>query len=599
MTPEPFGLAAPLGDLLARLARGGDPELLRRTVALLLHQRESGHVHARLDEWQRQALPGDPTPFPALGPWCASLAATGLCGDGTPGEPPLPLVLDSRHRLYLRRHHRAEQTVLQGVRARLAAPPLLPAAALRQALGELRLLPTTGSPPDWQLAAVAAAARCRFAVLTGGPGTGKTTTVARLLAVLWHLDPGLRVALCAPTGKAAARLGEALRERAAEFPALAARAAAMVPSTLHRLLGHLPLQDTFRHGPDQPLSFDLVVVDEVSMVDPAVLAVLLGALRPDARLLLVGDRDQLAAIAAGQVLGDLCRAARPEAGVGEDLAAFVREATGMELPVQPHAAPIADHTIALRTNHRFGRQPGLGGFAQALAARRADEAFTALVHGHADLSLEPDADAALRRVADALTTAARTTEPEAALAALSAVRVLCATRRGPDGVLAWNRRIEAFLARRGVPVDAPWYPGRPVLVLQNDPQNQVWNGDLGVCLPGPDGPPAVWFPVPGQPPRPLAVARLPEHETAWAMTVHKAQGSEFRTVLLAMPSVDGPLWSAPLVYTGVTRARERAIVVAAEPLLREALQRWPERGSGLAEGLSAPATSGGAPSTGA
>jgi exodeoxyribonuclease V alpha subunit len=578
-------IGAPLGATLARLARGGDRELLQRTVALLCRERDQGHVCISLAQWQGSRGAEDGMTFPTAKDWRDQLQATGLCNAGATDEAPLPLVLDARDRLYLLRHFRAEQRILHFLQDRLSRPPAIGAQTLREALEVLGLLPESQTEPDWQLAAIAAAARCSFALLTGGPGTGKTTTVARLLAVLLHLTPDLRIALAAPTGKAAARLGEALRERAADFPSLRAAAERLQPKTLHRLLGYLPLEDAFRAGPDQPLPYDLVVIDEASMVDPAVLAALFGALRPEARLLLVGDRDQLAAVAAGQVLGDLCRAARPEAGVGAELAAFVRQATGMNLPQQEAAPPIADCVIALQKNHRFGKQPGIGGFAQALARRDAKAAMQVLEHGHRDLRLEPDTDRALQAIADELFAATVAASPDAALALLATVRVLTATRYGHTGAEAWNRRVEALLATRGVRTDDRWYNGRPILVLQNDHQNQIWNGDLGVAWRTDDDRPHVFFPVVGAEARMIAVQRLPAHETAWAMTVHKAQGSEFQTVLLAMPDVPGPLWQPSLVYTGITRARERAILCADPALLRACLPDWPTRSSGLAAGL--------------
>ncbi|MBX3463793.1 MAG: exodeoxyribonuclease V subunit alpha [Planctomycetes bacterium] len=577
-------LADELAALLAGHAPAAHRDLVARTVRLLHHEREAGHVCIALADWQGRATDGDATPFPAAAAWTEALLASGLA-TAAADDPLLPLVLDGDGRLYFRRHFRDERRLLAHLEARLARPERVPAQRLHAALAELGMLPPAGVV-DWQLAAVAAAAARPFAVLTGGPGTGKTTTVAKLLAVLLHLEPRLQVALAAPTGKAAARLGEALRARAADQPRLAAVQDAIPTRTLHRLLGYVPLDDAFRYGRDRPLPYDLVVVDEASMVDPTLLAQLFDALRDDARLLLVGDRDQLAAIAAGQVLGDLCRAAAPERGTGPDLAAYVQAATGMELPVQVGAPPLADATIALRQNHRFAAQPGIGGFAQALAGRDAAAALQALDAGHADLVAEPDPDAALRLLAPALEAAAAAAagEPAAALQHLWRCRVLCAVRFGPHGAEAWNRRIEALLRQRGHRTDEPFYLGRPILVVQNDHQNQLWNGDLGVVVDHAGQRSVVFDGKEG--PREVPLLRLPAHVTAWAMTVHKAQGSEFDEVLLAMPDQPGPLWQAPLLYTGITRARRRAVLCAEPTLLRQGLANWPARGSGLAAALA-------------
>lgn len=569
-------LALHLSRLLAGQATQQTAPLIAASTLLLLRERDLGHVCVYLDQWVGISLPGH-APFPGVKAWRAALLASGVCGPGHDSAP-TPLVLDDADGLYLLRHHRTEGAIGRWLHERLRQPSRCTPEQLAAALQQEGLLPARPAEVDWQLAAVCAAARSSFAVLTGGPGTGKTTTVANVLRVLLRMQPGLQVALCAPTGKAASRLQEALVQRGgAALTALLGRTTA---TTLHRLLGYLPLQDRFRLGSERQLPHDVVVVDEASMVDPAVLLVLLQALSANARLLLIGDRDQLASVAAGQVLGDLCQAAAPELGATPAFAAFVQAATGMTLPRRSGTSRLGSAVVSLRQNYRFAQQPGIGAFAQALAQRQPDQALAALRHGHADLALEPDAGTALATLEPALEATMTASDASAALAALARFRVLCATHHGPGGTGDWNQRIETLLLQRGLRSNEVWYRGRPVLVLANDHRQRLYNGDLGICWPDEQGRPQLWFPTTTGV-RAVSPLRLPPHTTAFAMTVHKAQGSEFDHVVLSMPAHDGPLWHASLLYTGITRARQRAVLVADPALLSTGLRRWPVRRTGL------------------
>ncbi len=587
---EPKTLADRHAELLARLATGGDSALLARVCAALGAARDEGDVCVDLAAWCH-AAPDDGEPArPAVESARNALLQTDVVSLDDPDAPPRPLVLDAQDRLYTLRHFRAERRIAAFVEERLAQPPLRTPEQVRETLEAVKLLPAApADETDWQLAAVVAGASRPLTVLCGGPGTGKTTTVAKLMSALLHDRPDLRVAVAAPTGKAAARLGEALAARAAERPERANALRDLAPKTLHRLLGYLPLDDRFRFGRDRKLPYDLVVVDEVSMVDPAIFAVLCDALTPESRLVVVGDKDQLAAVAAGQILGDLTYAARPQLGLGPALASFVREATGMDVRAQAEAAPIADATVSLWRNHRFGAQPGIGAFAEALVQRDAERALEAVQQGHQDLSLTSDSGQALEAFLPQLEhmmAAAASGDAERALAAVTHARVLTAQRMGPTGARRWNDRVTDALRERGHRLEETYYPGRPILITANDHGNRIWNGDLGVCgLRA--GAPVVWLRDQHGAPRTLNPRRLPAHETAWAMTVHKAQGSEFDHVLLTLPDQPSPLNHASLIYTGVTRARRRAIVCADPALLAEGLRHWPERRSGLGDALRA------------
>lgn len=578
MHPDPIDgqatYARHLAKLCAKCARPETVKAVHAAAHAAVHALADGHACALLDQLCAEN-PELGTPKVVR----AQLHQSGVVGTGASGEALLPLVLDTEDRLYLARFHRAEQHLGRALRTRLAAPPLPVSEAAITALQALPRHPGRDGI-DWQLVAIAAALRAPFTVITGGPGTGKTTTTANLLAVLRHSAPSLRVALAAPTGKASSRLSASI----AQNPLFAALGD-QVPTatTLHRLLDYQPITDRFRHGPDRPLPYDLVVVDEASMIDLELMTALLQALRPDARLILLGDRDQLASVGSGQVLADLCAAAEPRRGVGTALASFCLAHLGMELPVQQPDRPLANGVIALRESHRFRQDSDIGAFAGAVAARDLDLARTVLERGGGNLHrIESDQfDAAVETLWKGLTASMKASSAEAALAALEQARILCATRQGPHSVAAANAAVEARLRRQGHDLRSPYYCGRPVLVTQNDHAQGLYNGDLGVLWSLPGQPMQAWFREGSQGVRSVLPQRLPMHETAWAMTVHKCQGSEFDRILLWLPDRDSPLTNAPLVYTAVTRARTEATIAASPEILLRALRTEPDRATGL------------------
>ncbi len=644
--------------------------LLLLAAALASHQLGRGHVC--LDLAQTLATPDlalslppegdsldDPPPLPSrvmaalgLDAWRAALDQPELVAEG-PGSTPLVLAgTAARPRLYLRRYWQHEQDIHSRIFARLDAPSpdgdgaesfeAPDAARLRPILDAL--FPERGDAPhaiDWQKAACALAGRSRFAVITGGPGTGKTTTVVRLLALLQALAmgnhddeedeedgaPPLRIRLAAPTGKAAARLNESIAGQVArlDLDGLAddpERLREVIPkdvSTLHRLLGSRPDTRRFRHDRHNPLPLDVLVVDEASMVDVGMMAAMLEALPPRARLVLLGDKDQLASVEAGSVLGDLC--ARAEGGhYTPATAEWLSEATGQPLPAETLDAdgqPLDQAIAMLRVSHRFTADSGIGQLAAAInleaepaAKRRA--IGDALSAGFADLSHhklsadderglarlavtgcperfarhQPGARAAIalpvgyrhflsvmaeRRPADDADQQAFDDWARAVLAAHGDFQLLCALRRGPWGVEGLNERVRQAMEREKL-IDSQdgrqrWYPGRPVLVTKNDYGLGLMNGDIGITLdmPRPGAKPAdgsrrllrVAFPAGDGTDRIKWVlpSRLQAVETVFAMTVHKSQGSEFTHAALVLPDAPNPILTRELVYTGITRAR--------------------------------------------
>ena len=465
--------------------------------------------------------------------------------------------------LYLDRYHRHEVAVHADLLAReLSDPPEVDEARLTAALH--RLFPAAAGDPGDQRAAAARLSATRWtAVIGGGPGTGKTTTVARVLALLLD-QPGVRprVALAAPTGKAATRLQEAVRGVARELePRDRHDLPTITASTLHRLLGWKPGNRTrFRHDRRNRLPFDVVVVDETSMVSLTLMARLLEALRPDARLILLGDPDQLASVEAGAVLADL---------VG-----------GLRARRDP---PVA----ILRRTYRFGG--AIAELADAIRDGRADDALAVIARGDPAVEIVPDPAAARADViagARAITAAAETGDGAEALRRVDRHRLLCAHRTGPLGVQEWSRQIQRWLTAADVvdPRAGEWYVGQPLLVTENDYALGLFNGDVGVVVADPTGVRAVFAAADGEF-RSFAPRRLGAVQTVHAMTVHRGQGSQFDAVTLVLPEADSPLSTRELLYTAVTRARERVRLVGTPDQVRAAIDRPAARASGLRQRL--------------
>ena len=582
--------------LLARLT-GDRSGALAIAAALASRAVRVGHVCLRLDD--PGAVVPDDAPFepPEPGAWARALSdspAVARAGEAR------PLVLDPGGRLYLYRYWRYEQDLAAWVRGRAGAPDLpVDRAAAREALD--RLFPDRAGEPDFQKVAAAVALLRPLAIVSGGPGTGKTFTVVRILALLLSQPGGnrLRVALAAPTGKAAARLQEAVRAaKAGPGRGALAGAAGAIPEaafTLHRLLGAVPGSSAFRHGPDNPLPHDVVVVDEVSMVDLAVMAKLVRALKPGARLVLVGDRDQLASVEAGSVLGDLCDTGRDH-GIPRDMAPSLESLTGCDLsPEARDEPPLARSLVVLRRNYRFPGDSGIGRVTRAVNRGSGAEALRLLRQAGGGVSwrdlggpwalLQALAPAAARELVPVLELLDRG-DPEGAYTRLQGFRILCALREGPFGAGSINRAVRRVLAELGLArAEGEWYPGRPVLVTRNDYTLRLFNGDVGLVFQARDGALRVLFPDRESGFREVPPVRIGACETVYAMTVHKAQGSEFDRVALVLGDRPSRVLTRELVYTGLTRARSRVEVWGSERAFLWAVGRRAERSSGLRDAL--------------
>lgn len=625
-----------------------DP-LMLLAAALTSHQ--LGHGHVCLDLFETLKAPDFALSLPPEGDlssgvmllpsqllegldgahWCHALAASPLVAlavDGSAAAQSRPLVLSGK-RLYLRRYWTYERRIDSALRQRLAVQEAV-SADLPQRLNGLFDQPPPDGVVDWQKLACALATRGAFSIVTGGPGTGKTTTVVRLLALLQapavEQGTALRIRLAAPTGKAAARLTESISQqvRSLQVPDAVREKIPTEVTTVHRLLGSRPGTRHFRHHAGNLLPLDVLVVDEASMIDLEMMANLLDALPPHARLVLLGDKDQLASVEAGAVLGDLCRDA--EAGwYSPDTRQWLENVSGETLAGSglqgdlDTSHPLAQQVVMLRYSRRFGEGSGIGQLARWVNQQNPEQARQLLDAGSHDLfclHLKGEHDRALERlVLDGQGSDAqgyryylnllRTTRPAAEtprddlrwtdwarqlLQAFDAFQLLCAVRKGPWGVEGLNQRITAALLKaRLIDSDQQWYEGRPVLMTRNDYGLGLMNGDIGIALklPESDGGPQVLrvaFPRnDGQGGvRFVLPSRLNDVETVYAMTVHKSQGSEFTHTALILPDALNPVLTKELIYTGITRAKDRfSLIETRGGVFEEAVRRKVKRLSGL------------------
>jgi exodeoxyribonuclease V alpha subunit len=591
--------------LMQRFAGGDCPELAL-AAALVSRRLAEGHSCLCLDEVAGKELPESPagniSPLtcPPRGEWENVLRSTAVVGK--PGDDK-PLILDNAGRLYLHRYWKYEQTVAAEILKRRQQPPFA-LDAKTVAAGLAKLFPGKTKDANWQQVAAFAALRQRLSVITGGPGTGKTWTVARLLALLLAQPGGenLLVKLAAPTGKAAARLQEALSRSLAGLAcseAVKARLQAKdLTTTIHRLLGTIPQSTKFRHDAENPLPVDVLVVDEASMVSLALMAKLLAALKPDARLVLVGDQDQLPPVDAGNVLGDLCRAAAIN-GFSESFCADYQRCSGETLGGKNVSAAggLTDTVIQLRTNYRSGEMVSLNEISVSVNAGDANTAMQLLRQPTAALAWQPLPPAKLLKAAlrDAVVShygeVLKSATPAEALAALGKFRILCAVREGPFGTEAINRLAEEILTDAGLiapeRMKTGSYAGKPLMVTANNYALKLFNGDTGVVWPADKYSALVHFPDEAGGIRAVARERLPEHETVFALTIHKSQGSEFDHVMLVLPEQASPVLTRQLFYTGLTRARQSVRILAPETILRATIATQLRRNSDLADALRA------------
>ncbi len=540
---------------------------------------------------------------PKLSEWLIKLRQTRVVG--RPGEF-RPLIIDKKNRLYLYRYWDYEKKLSTAILTRIKDNIQgIDIPLLRDSLE--RLFPENQDDIfDWQKVAAVIAAFKKICVITGGPGTGKTFTMAKILALLLELSPKdkPKILLAAPTGKAAARIGESIR---AAKKTLNCRDDIndAIPSeayTIHRMLKTIPGSPYFYHNAENPLDADIVVVDEVSMVDLALMSKLLAGIRNDARIILIGDRDQLASVETGFVMADICDRNNIHT-FSEHFCKQFEEVTQRRIDVPrkklKESPGLYDCMVVLKKSYRFADTSGIGKCSRAVNNGKIEETFFILKNNPAQIGWEKisgpnDLSSFLpKKVINGYSEYLKPHDPQMALELFNRFRILCTVKFGSLGVNDINRFTEQILSQNGlIELDNlstnPWYRGRPVLITRNDYNMELFNGDVGITMPDQDSKSQnlyVYFLGNSGELRRFLPHRLPEHETAYAMTVHKSQGSEFDTVLLILPNRDYPVLTRELLYTGITRAKKHISIWGTEEIIKNTISRKIERTSGLKDAL--------------
>jgi exodeoxyribonuclease V alpha subunit len=586
---------------MAELSGNDEESVVALSAALVSSYRRRGDVCLDLARFAGSTLGAplqgaDAIVCPGLPAWRAKLLASRAVG--SPGEM-LPLILDGKNRLYLHRYWSYEKNLSEAIRARTMGACVQDAdpEALKSHLKKI-FPQAAGQGVDWQMTAAAVAALKRFCVISGGPGTGKTYAAARILALILSRPrpQGWRVFLCAPTGKAAARLAEAVADAKMNLvcdPEVA-RGIPEEGQTIHRMLKPVKGTPYFHYHAENKLPADIVLVDEASMVDLPLMSKLIQAVADDARLILMGDRDQLASVEAGSVLGDICGEKQHNgfsAPFGRKIRNLTEPGTRAIGEAHPYTSGIQDSIVFFTKRYRFETGGGIHALSQAVNSGDSAAAVQLLKEaGHSDIEwIRPAGiEEYRRRVMQKILGRYRdlfiTEDPAEMLA--------CAVNQGPFGVLAVNHLAESVLQDQGFirrlhPFRSTWYNGKPVMITENEYDLGLFNGDVGVAAEEKSGDHGycVYFRKSGETLQRFGASRLPAYHEVYAMTVHKSQGSEFDEVLLILPERDNPLLTRELLYTGITRARQKLSILALEPVIESAVSRRVERTSGLRDAL--------------
>lgn len=453
------------------------------------------------------------------------------------------------------------------------------------------MFPDQSNQTNWQMIAALSAVLNRFSIITGGPGTGKTTTVAKVLTLLYRLSPNLKVALAAPTGKAAARMAESLKNARDLSEGMKSIINKLEPLTIHRLLGYQKNSLYFKHHADHHLNYDVIIIDESSMIDIALFSKLLEAISSDTKLILLGDKDQLASVEAGSLFSDLCMAQEKLNHFSQERIEFFNRFGANLNPdeaVESHHL-LFQHIVELQVSHRFKDDGGIGKLSKAIIQNRTESILSFYEHQDEQVRMdETYSDAILDEIAEAYRAYIEATDIADALQKLNQVRVLCATREGEDGIYRMNEKIQQKLKEKSlIQLDSEFYNHRPVMVLSNNYDLGLFNGDIGIVREerrGDEIVKRVWFEGNDGELKSVLSSFLDSVETVFAMTIHKSQGSEFNRVLVVLPRMEElALLTRELLYTAVTRAKDEVIVQGSKEAVLSCAEKRVERGSGIVE----------------
>ncbi len=593
-------------NFIGEIDKNGDPDIFL-AAALVSRATGNGDVYLDLGSVAETSmsftLNGDAVvKCPELSEWSKKISQSRAVGK--PGDF-RPLILDKKNRLYLYRYWDYEKHLSDAITRRMREDiPNIDRALLKDGLK--RLFQENDDDSKWLKVAAVIAVFKKFCVISGGPGTGKTFTMAKILALLLELSrkSTLNILLAAPTGKAAARIGESVKA-AKKTLNCGKNIVDAIPDeayTIHRMLKTIPGSPYFRHNAENPLIADVVVVDEASMVDLALMSKLMAAVPDDARLILIGDRDQLASVETGFVMADICDRNKVHTFSRyfcEQFQDITQQRIDISKKEQKDKPGIYDGMVVLKKSYRFAESGGIGECSRAVNHGKIDDALFHLKNNPdqidwKEISKPDDLSTALSEwVSQKYSEYLNADDPQKALELFSRFKILCAVKVGSLGVNAINRMAEQILSKKGL-IDPdnfsshPWYRGRPVLITRNNYSLGLFNGDVGVTMTAPDSEGKelfVYFQGVSGEPRRFLPDRLPEHETAYAMTVHKSQGSEFETVLLILPNRDYPVLTRELLYTGITRAKKNISIYGTEGIIKTTISRRIERTSGLKDAL--------------